>query len=186
MVSLQMVVLAFSLSGDAFAAALAKGARHPDLPFHRSLLIALAFGVLEALAPLLGWLAGRELAGVIGDIDHWIAFALLGVLGARMVWRGLHAQEEADQLAHPTWFAVAATAVGTSIDATVVGVTLALVGGHMAMTVATIGFVTFGMTLLGLRIGRLAGLRIGRAAELLGGLGLIAIGSSILLQHLAA
>lgn len=74
--------------------------------------------------------------------DHWIAFGLLGLLGARMVWRGLHAYEEAKSLATPTWAAVAVTALGTSVDATVVGVTLALVSDNIPLTIISIGVVT--------------------------------------------
>ena len=76
---LQTAIIAFSLSTDAFAASIAKGARFPGLTLWRSTWIALGFGVLEATAPLIGYLLGMQFADVIDDYDHWIAFTLLGL-----------------------------------------------------------------------------------------------------------
>ncbi|HEV2572950.1 MAG TPA: manganese efflux pump [Beijerinckiaceae bacterium] len=79
-----------------------------------------------------------------------------------------------------------ATALGTSVDATAVGVTLALVETNIALTLLAIGFVTFAMTWIGLHLGREIGRRAGAWAERLGGFGLIAIGGNILFTHLTA
>lgn len=186
MLSVQTLVIAFSLSTDAFAASLAKGARFPGLAVNRSLLIAFGFGALEALAPLVGFLLGQKFSEVIADFDHWIAFALLGVLGLRMVWKSFQPIEDGDGSLAPSWTAVAVTAVGTSVDATVVGVTLALVSDNIPLTILSIGVVTFGMVFIGLRIGGAVGQRAGQWAERAGGIGLAAIGLNILVTHLMA
>jgi putative Mn2+ efflux pump MntP len=162
MIPLQTFILAFSLSGDAFAAA------------------------LEALAPLIGFLLGRQFAGTIAAVDHWIAFVLLFLIGARMVYRGFFPADDKTEDEAPSVTTIATTAAGTNIDATVVGVTLALVTSDIPQTVITIGVVTFIATLVGLRLGRILGLWAGRSAEGLGGLGLIAIGANILFTHLTA
>lgn len=183
---LQTIVLAFSLSTDAFAAAVAKGARFPGLPLRQTALIALSFGALEALAPLIGYVLGLQFAGVIEDYDHWIAFGILCFLGVRMIVASFDRECAADVAAAPTVAAVFATALGTSVDATAVGITLALFSDNIPLTLATIGFVTFAMTLIGLRLGGVIGERTGKWAELFGGLGLIAIGARILQTHLMA
>ena len=77
----QTAIIAFSLSTDAFAASVAKGARYPGMSPMRTVGIALGFGLLEALAPLIGYLLGLQFASVIEDVDHWIAFVILGALG---------------------------------------------------------------------------------------------------------
>lgn len=186
MLSVQTLVIAFSLSTDAFAASLAKGARFPHLAWNRSLGIALGFGVLEALAPLVGYLLGVQFADVISDVDHWIAFVLLGFLGLRMIAKAFAEDVEEAPSHAPTWTAVAVTALGTSVDATVVGVTLALVSDNIPLTIVSIGVVTFAMTFIGLRVGGVAGKRAGKWAEFAGGIGLAAIGANILFTHLTA
>ena len=180
----QTVVIAFSLSTDAFAASVAKGARYPSMTPMRRLGIALGFGVLEAFAPLIGYLLGLQFSSFIEDVDHWVAFIILGLLGARILWKSYHAEEEETSSIPPSWAAVAATAAGTSVDATAIGVTLALVSDNIPFTIIAIGLVTFGMTLIGLRLGGVIGLHIGRYAEFAGGLGLIAIGANILVTHM--
>jgi putative Mn2+ efflux pump MntP len=181
---LQTILLAFSLSTDAFAAAVAKGARFPAMAFHRTALIALSFGALEALAPLVGYLLGLQFAGAIEDYDHWIAFIILGGLGIRMIWASFDGESQEEPAAAPALAAVIATALGTSVDATAVGVTLALFSNNIPLTLVTIGVVTFAMTLIGLRLGGVIGERTGKWAEMLGGIGLIAIGAKILASHL--
>ena len=144
----------------------------------------MGFGFLEALAPLLGYILGLQFAGAIENYDHWIAFLILGFLGARMIWMSFHPDDEPATLVAPTLLAVVATAMGTSIDATAVGITLALFSDNIPVTLAAIGFVTFGMTLIGLRLGGIIGERTGQWAELLGGIGLFLIGLKILVSHL--
>ena len=179
---LQTAIVAFSLSTDAFAASIAKGARFPGLSFVRTAGIALGFGTLEALAPLLGFLLGKQFAGVIEEVDHWIAFALLG---SRMVWKSFRAETDVGEAATPTWSSVLVTALGTSVDAIAIGITLALLSDNIPLTLLAIGFVTFGMTFIGLRLGGVIGERTGRWAEFAGGIGLAAIGINILVTHLS-
>ncbi len=180
---LQSTVIAFSLSSDAFAASIAKGARFSNLSWNRSVCIALGFGLLEALAPLFGYLLGQQFSSVIADVDHWIALILLGVLGGRMVWRSYHDNDVEGSPSAPGWGSVFVTALGTSVDATIVGVTLALVSDNIPLTLFLIGIVTFVMTLIGLRLGGVIGARAGKWAEFLGGLGLAAIGLNIFVTH---
>jgi manganese efflux pump family protein len=181
---LQSTVIAFSLSSDAFAASIAKGAKFSGISVNRALLIALGFGVFEALAPLIGYMLGQQFASVIADYDHWAALLLLGFLGGRMIWRSYDDDEAGSaSSAAPGWLGVLVTALGTSIDAIIVGVTLALVSDNIPLTLFMIGFVTFVMTFIGLRLGGVIGARAGKWAEFLGGVGLAGIGLNIFVSH---
>lgn len=185
-----IAVLSVSMSADAFAAAIGRGAQHrPTVP--QALRSGLVFGVIEAITPLIGFALGVAAAGFVAAIDHWIAFGLLGAVGAKMIWGALKRDEEAVEAADASGkaasrglLALVATAVGTSIDAGAVGVGLALLDANIWLIAACIGFTTFALATLGLLVGRAAGARLGKIVELVGGVALIALGLKILLEHL--
>lgn len=179
-------MLALGLSMDAFAASLAKGAalQRPSMP--EALRVGAAFGFFEFATPLLGWALGLGFSSWIAAVDHWVAFVLLGVVGAGMVRQAVSGGET--EAAAPGrrrlgWWALATAAVATSLDATAVGVTLAFMDVPIVVTALVIGAVTFGMALGGVYLGRVAGPVFGRRAEAAGGLVLIAIGIKILVEH---
>ncbi len=178
-----IVVLAFSMSADAFAAALGKGSALDRPPFGEALRCGLIFGAVEAATPVAGWAAGSAASTYIAAIDRWAALAVLGVIGIKMIWDGLRRRAEAARpKRHPTRLLVA-TAIGTSIDALAVGVTLALLDVGIMAPALAIGLATFAMTTLGILLGRVLGEKCGRVAEILGGAGLIAIGIKIALGN---
>lgn len=184
-----IAVLSVSMSADAFAAAIGRGAQHrPSLA--QALRSGLVFGVIEAITPLIGFALGVAAAGFVEAVDHWIAFGLLGAVGAKMIWEALKREEEAEaeavggKAASRGLLALVATAVGTSIDAGAVGVGLALLGANIWLIAACIGFTTFALATLGLLIGKAAGARLGKIVELIGGVALIGLGLKILLEHL--
>lgn len=181
-----IAVLSLSMSTDAFAAAVGRGASHrPALG--QALRAGLVFGVIEAITPIIGWSLGLIAAGLIEKIDHWIAFALLAVVGAHMIKEGLSKPDAAGEAApsrRSGLLALVATAVGTSIDAAAVGVGLAFIGANIWVIAASIGFTTFVLTTTGMLIGKAVGVRFGKTAELLGGVALIGIGLLILAEHL--
>ena len=189
MTPIAIAVLSLSMSADAFAAAIGRGAQHrPTLP--QALRSGLVFGVIEAITPLIGFALGVATAGFVAAIDHWIAFGLLGAVGGKMIWEALKPEDEAEEEAETRkavsrgLVALVATAVGTSIDAGAVGVGLALLGANIWLIAACIGFTTFSLATLGLLIGKAAGTRLGKIVELIGGVALIALGLKILLEHL--
>ena len=180
-----IAVLSLSMSTDAFAAAVGRGASHrPSVP--EALKAGLVFGVIEAITPLVGWTLGLVAAGLVERIDHWIAFVLLAAVGGKMVWEGLKprdAEEDGAPRKSGPW-ALIATAFGTSIDAAAVGVGLAFLGANIWVIAASIGFTTFVCTTIGMLIGKAVGLKIGKTAELVGGAALIGLGAMILLEHM--
>ena len=189
MTPIAIAILSLSMSADAFAAAIGRGAQHrPTVA--QALRSGLVFGVIEAITPLIGFALGVAAAGFVAAIDHWIAFGLLGAVGGKMIWEALKPEDEAEEEAEARkavsrgLVALVATAVGTSIDAGAVGVGLALLGENIWLIAACIGLTTFTLATLGLLIGKAAGTRLGKIVELVGGVALIALGLKILLEHL--
>ncbi|MGV8960180.1 MAG: manganese efflux pump MntP [Stenotrophomonas sp.] len=187
---ISILLIGIAMSTDAFAAAIGKGAamRRPRLP--DALRAGLIFGTIEALTPVIGWLLGRAFAGYLEAWDHWIAFGLLGALGAHMIIAGLRPDPDAESLPtqddgrHHSFWLLAATGLATSIDAMAVGVGLAFLDVNIAVVAAVIGLCTLIMVTLGIMLGRALGSLVGKRAEVIGGVILIVIGASILYQHL--
>ena len=178
-----IAVLSLSMSTDAFAAAVGRGASHrPD--WRSAVKAGAVFGVIEAVTPLIGWSLGLAAAGFVERIDHWIAFFLLALVGGKMIWEASRPAEARAAPVRAGPWALIATAVGTSIDAAAVGVGLAFLGADIWVIAASIGLTTFALTTIGMLIGRRIGARFGKAAELVGGVALIALGTTILLEHL--
>ncbi len=184
MTPISIAVLSLSMSADAFAAAIGRGAvQRPTLS--SAVKAGLVFGVIETLTPLIGWAVGLIAAGFVEKIDHWIAFGLLAVVGGKMVWEAARRDpDEPADLPRTGMLALVATAIGTSIDAAAVGVSLAFLGANILIIAASIGLTTFVLATIGMLIGRAAGARLGSMVELIGGLLLIGLGLKILLEHL--
>jgi putative Mn2+ efflux pump MntP len=185
---LSVAALAFAMSTDAFAAAIAKGAALQRPSWREALRTGAIFGVIEAITPLVGWLVGSVAAKYASSWDHWIAFSLLAGLGARMIWAGLRAGEspvDTRPERHSFWI-LALTGLATSIDALAVGVGLAFVEVEIGWVAAAIGLTTFVMVAVGVMLGRVLGAIAGKRAEIVGGLLLIGIGTAILVEHLGA
>ncbi|MEH3160238.1 MAG: manganese efflux pump MntP family protein [Sphingomonas taxi] len=186
---LTLGALGASLSVDAFAAALGKGATERRLGLPDAIKVGIVFGFFEALTPALGWLLGFMLNDWIADYDHWVAFALLFAVGAYMVREALQGKdpaETADGGGSPGLVRLAATAIATSIDAAAVGITLALMDVNIWIACLVIGGTTTLVATSGVMLGKHIGPYLGRYAGILGGFVLIAIGGSILAQHLSA
>ncbi|MCP1660108.1 manganese efflux pump MntP [Neisseria perflava] len=181
-----LILLAFAMATDAFAAAIARGAGMQNLRLGEAVKTALLFGIIEAITPLVGWLAGTAAKSFIDGWDHWLAFTLLVLLGGKMIYEGLKGGDEDDDDApkkSQNLMATVGTAFATSIDSMAVGVGLAFLDINIYVTAATIGCATALMVFIGLHLGRGLGKRIGNKAEILGGLVLILIGASILAEH---
>lgn len=177
------LALGLSLSMDAFAASVTQGARARRDRLHQALRTAFYFGLFEAGFPVLGWAAGLALGTFMARVDHWIAFILLLGIGLKMMHDGLRPRiAPATEKPHSRG-RLALLAVGTSVDAAAVGITLVVLGISIVQAALIIGVTTFLMTCAGFLLGGLAGPRLPRYAEALGGVLLIAIGSRILLSH---
>lgn len=185
MTPVSIALLAFSMSADACAAAIGRGAAHRPRPIE-AVRAGLVFGVVETVTPLLGWALGLVAAGLVAAVDHWIAFFLLAGVGGKMLWEAVRRDGQADAPDSgkvKNLLLLIATAMGTSIDAAAVGVTLAFLDVNIVPVALAIGATTFVMATLGMLIGSAVGSRFGSVVEAIGGVILIAIGTAILAEH---
>jgi len=135
--------------------------------------------------PFIGWLGGRQIAQYVQEYDHWVAFILLGALGIKMIVDAFSKEEE--KSFNPLVVSVLiGMAIATSIDALVVGVTLAFINMNIYLAVGIIGFVTFMASMLGMLLGKNVHGHFGQKVEILGGIILLGIGTKILVSHLMA
>lgn len=178
------LILAFGMSMDAFAASIGKGATLHQPRFREAIRTGLIFGIIEAITPLIGWGIGLFASQYIMEWDHWVAFSLLFILGARMIVEGVKNKPEEDKVNRHGFWVLVATAIATSLDAMAIGVGLAFLQVNILHTAMAIGMATMIMATLGMMVGRFIGPLLGKRAEILGGVVLIGIGFNILLEHL--
>ena len=133
--------------------------------------------------PLLGYFVGVQFKDQITFIDHWIAFALLAVIGGNMVRESFSKEEECPD-ASLSVKAMLPMAIATSIDALAVGVGFAFLDVNIGAAVSFIGVITFLLSMVGVKVGSLFGAKYKSKAELVGGVILILLGLKILLEHL--
>lgn len=182
---LSILGLSAGLAMDAFAVSISAGLNLGRVRSDQIIRLALSFGLFQFVMPLIGWLVGSGVARLIGAIDHWIAFALLALVGGKMLWEA-HGAKQSETRADPTRGIMLLTlSVATSIDALAVGLSLALLHTAIVIPSVVIGVVTSTLTALGVGFGSRIGQRWGRWAEAAGGIVLLLIGTRILLSHLA-
>ena len=180
-----LLLIAFGVSADAFAVALTQGLRMRRRVLRNAFVIAGAFALFQVAMPLIGWSIGTLFAGYITAVDHWVAFALLAVIGGRMVWEALIARPDA--AAEPSGLdlrRLIVLSVATSVDALAVGISFAFLDVNIWAAVALVGVTTLVLSVAAVLIGHRVGARFKKPAELAGGVVLIVIGVQVLLEHL--
>ncbi len=179
---IELFILALGLSMDAFAVSVCKGLSVKQLRLRHALITGLYFGGFQALMPLIGYFLGTQFQSLITDIDHWIAFVLLVLIGINMIRESRGESEKLD--ASFGFKVMLPLAIATSIDALAVGVTFAFLQVQIVAAVSLIGITTFILSAVGVKIGNVFGAKYKSRAELLGGVVLILMGLKILLEHL--
>ena len=188
----ELLLLAVGVSMDAFAVSICKGLAMKKATLKASMTCGLWFGGFQALMPTIGFFLGTLFAEAIKNIDHWVAFVLLGIIGINMLKEVFEegecsccecgcGEKNAD-LSVKTMFLMA---VATSIDALAVGISLAMAGNvNIWMAAVLIGLCTCGFSAAGVQIGNVFGAKYEKKAQLAGGVILILLGLKILLEHL--
>ena len=180
---LELFLVAVGLSMDAFAVAVCKGLALRRVRPGHMVLVGLWFGGFQALMPLIGYFVGVQFKDAITAVDHWIAFALLALIGGNMIKESFdHETETSSPSIHFQEMLI--LAIATSIDALAVGVTFAFLQVSLIPAVSTIGIITFVISVLGVKIGNVFGMKYKSKAEFAGGVSLIRIGGKILMEHL--
>lgn len=180
---LTIIGIAIGLSMDALAVSATNGALICDIRIRQALRIAFFFGLFQAVMPVLGWLAGLSFSHSIQRADHWIAFGLLAIIGGRMIHESLSKKpNRARNCLNFTTLIL--MSIATSIDALAIGLSFAMLEIDIWLPVIIIGAVTFLISMIGIRIGKMVGPFFGKRVELFGGLILIGIGIKIVIEHL--
>ncbi len=179
-----LIVTGIALSMDAFAVSIGKGLSVQRVKAKHSLICGAWFGGFQALMPLLGFLLASSFAEYIKQYDHWIAFALLILIGANML-REAFSKEENEADASFSVKTMLLLAVATSIDALATGVSFAVTDTNIWLAVSIIGVTTFLFSAAGVKVGSIFGRKYQSKAEFLGGVILILIGVKILIEHLS-
>lgn len=183
---LEIFILSVGLCFDTFAVSLSSGICLPYISRAQFVKIFLSFALFQSVFTFTGWVLGRSLLGIIGSVDHWVAFLLLAYIGIKMIREGLENKEEVCIDVRKTRILITVS-VATSIDALAVGIGLAMTSftfNRILIASAIILAVTAIAASAGLKGGRYIGSKTGRRSEIFGGLILIAIGLKILVEHL--
>ena len=182
---LNSALLGVGLAMDAFSVSLANGLHDPHMSRRRGAIIAGTFGVFQAVMPLASWLCVHTIVELFSAFERfvpWIALALLGYIGGKMLMEGIKGEEaeEADELSAGALFM---QGVATSIDALSVGFTISEYGWLMALVCSLIvATVTFFICEAGLSLGKKFGTKLSGKASILGGVILIGIGLEIFIS----
>ena len=179
---LNSVLLGVGLAMDAFSVSMANGLHDPKMNKGTMCKIAGTFGIFQAAMPMIGWVCVHTIVELFASFETlipWIALALLGYIGGKMLLDGIRG-EEAEEAAQLSAGALFMQGIATSIDALSVGFTISEYGWLMALTAAIIiAVVTFILCMAGLRIGKKFGTQLSGKASILGGVILIGIGLEI-------
>lgn len=175
---IEVFLLAVALSMDAFAVSIGLGAKKntPGL----ALKAGLYFGIFQALMPFIGYLGGKGLLGWIDAYAHWVAFGLLALIGAKMIYEGAQEGIE-EEISTITNKLMLFLSIATSIDAMAAGFSLTLLDVNPYIACLIIGATTFAFSFAGVFIGKRSGTWLESKAEIFGGSVLILIGFKILL-----
>ena len=183
METISIILIAIGLSMDSFAVSVTNGLTIANLTIRKILTISFSLALFQGLMPLLGWYAGMGIERYIQEIDHWVAFVLLGIIGIKMIYEGLNKSENAN-VSELNPMTLLTQSLATSIDAFVVGISFALLGWAIIKPILIIGVTTLIFSLIGLQVGQYLGRKAGKSATIIGGLVLIGIGTKILIEHL--
>lgn len=182
--TITILLVAVGLSMDAFAVSISSGVTIDRVKFRHALKIGGFFGLFQALMPLLGWLAGFGFRALISGIDHWIAFGLLALIGGKMIFESFKKDCPQNKVNPLDTVVLLGLAVATSIDALAAGISFALLKINILYTVSLIGVITFGVSMVGVFLGKQLCGFWGKKIEIAGGMILIGIGLKILIEHL--
>jgi len=180
---LTLFAIAMGLSFDTFAVSLSCGVIQAKISFRQAVRVALIMAVFQGGFPLAGYYLGVTFNELVKHVDHWIAFGLLFVLGARMISEGLKHNKYKEKRDITKLTILVILGIGTSIDAFVVGISLGFLGANIWIAALIIGVITFLASMMAIRLGKGVSKKLGSGVEVAGGIILILIGIQILIEH---
>jgi len=180
----EIILIALGLSFDTFAVSVSTGLMVKKINFLQGVKIALVLAFFQSLLPFLGWLGGSQVVKYIAEIDHWFAFVLLSIVAIKMIIDAVNNNEE-KKIISLSLRVLILMGLATSIDAFVVGISLAFVDINIYLSIIIIGITTFLAAMIGMLIGKQVQCHSGTKIEIFGGIILFGIGLKILIEHLS-
>ncbi len=182
---LSAAALGGALAMDACAVSMTCGLKSRSSNQKMGLTAAFLFGLFQTLMPLLGWSIGKVESHVFDAFDHIIAFLILLIIGAKMLWDSRKTTEEIGDTV--TLKELLLLAVATSMDAMASGIAIPVTVGadtvqKMLSAVGMIGGITFLMSLGGYGLGKMLGSSAPKYAGIVGGVVLILIAMKTLVS----
>ena len=149
---IELILLSIGLGMDAFAVSVCKGISMKKMNWKKACIIGLYFGGFQAIMPVIGYFFGSSFESIITNIDHWIAFILLAIIGAKMIQEAFQKEEEEynEDISVKTMIVLS---IATSIDALAVGITFAFLKVNLLLAITLIGTITFILSVIGTKIG---------------------------------
>ena len=181
---LEIIIIAVGLSMDAFAVSITLGLSVEKPKMKEIILPGLYFGFFQAFMPTIGYFSGIYFADRIKEFDHWIAFVLLGIIGGKMIIDSISKEEDKINQHTFQFVKMLILAIATSIDALAIGITFAVFKVNILIAIIITGFVTFFVSIVGVKIGKIFGLKYKSKAEFIGGAVLIVLGIKIVIEHI--
>jgi putative Mn2+ efflux pump MntP len=183
---LEIILIALGLSMDAFAVSITLGLAVKKPKPKEIIIPGLYFGIFQALMPTIGYFAGIHFANKIQNLDHWIAFILLGFIGGKMIKDSLSRKNNEEKINGDPFQLkkMLILALATSIDALAIGVTFAFFDVNIVTAVMIIGTITFFISICGVKIGNIFGIKLKSKAEFIGGAILVILGIKIVIEHM--
>lgn len=180
---LEIILISIGLSMDCFAVAVSFSSNQ-KLSNRDILRTAMFFAVFQGAMPVIGWTLGASVKDLIHQFDHWIAFAILSIIGIKMILQSFKSDIGQKKLDIRRIGVLLSLSFATSIDALMTGITFGFIEVNILYTALIILLVTFLNTIIGTRIGSKTTFLPGRWAERIGGLVLIGIGIKTVIEHL--
>ena len=181
-----VTIIAIGLSMDAFAVSVTAGFSYKQIKLKHALLMASFFGFFQAFMPVAGYFSGSIFSKSISRYGNYIAFALLSIIGLKMIYESIFLNEKEKELKNPfKLLTLLALSIATSIDALAAGFTIACLSQPIVLPAFVIGLCTFLFTVTGNYTGKKIGHLFENKIEIIGGLVLIGLGIKILIEHLA-
>jgi putative Mn2+ efflux pump MntP len=181
----EIVLIAFGLSMDAFAVSVTLGLSVKEPKIKEIMIPGVYFGFFQALMPAIGFFAGFHFAGMVEKFEHWIAFALLCLIGGKMIKDSFSKEAEDKQTNEDVFrfMKMLVLAIATSIDALAVGVTFAFYKVNILLAAIITGVITFFVSMVGVKIGNIFGIKFKSKAEFVGGAVLVLLGIKFVIEH---
>ncbi|MCF7810614.1 manganese efflux pump MntP family protein [bacterium] len=182
MIYLEITLLALALAADSFTVGSVVGLTNNSprqifrLSFH--------FGLFQALMPLIGYYFGSFFLQLIKDWDHWIIFAILSLLGIKMIVGALGKDNQINKILDFTkGKSLIGLSLAVSVDALAAGVSLAFSNASIFLSILIIGVVSSLATLIAMLLANIVADKIGNRGEIIAGIVLIGLGIKILIEH---